>query len=356
MDESSAERIKTLESMIQPWEAREHLAVRIHEMGDCLTYLDEVSENFHQKDKQLEAILYMEKLVEQQKQILNYLKLPLEEDTDMVVGTMADYSDEDACPDEITVGDTVYNEGSREFRDRFVWGRRNLLLHFTRHANWRMFCRRVDIKDAIKAAIAGQRIEYNLYWDPATKVAVVVRGPVYDKRKNEITVQKITSVFPRTDERSLRAYRALDQLFINLAHKRQYATQLPTGAPEGMRRTHMRRWRAPYPIPKTMNLQLSDIPPGKGNSTSRPTEEELEWANNRLSEQPRAWAPSSYYWNGVYTPNGDLIVRDDPREAKREALELGRMVNRDMKLAEWQIDQQEEYQRQQEQYQNSWRR
>ena len=313
------EAVKAMDDLPAPWQAREDFAEGSEELMAMLKYIESIGEEYNMRKEYMDVLDYMDTLLDRQKQIVNFLKAPYATDSPESVETMAEFGMEDECPNELTMPDgTVMRESTTPHK--YYWARDNLILHFSQHAAWRLICRNVRPADAIKAAIAGRRIDYNLYWDPQTNVAVAVRGRPYDPRDRRTRIQKVTTVFPRTNEKALRAFQALEQLFFNNASKRRYyqMPQRPRGPPMRNPRYQKREWfPSRYPDKEILRLTLDNLPDGKGNSTMAPTPSELRYA--KLAVVPRNDEIGDYDPRVFYDPDGYIV---DKRTAKVEKRKL----------------------------------
>ena len=223
-------------------------------------------------------------------------------------------------PSSVVVKGVTYTPGHPKFKQRFYWGGDNLILHFSTHALWRMFVRDISIEVAIKAAIAGARIEYNLYWDRQTNIAAAVYGPKYDPhcRYDKPLIQKVITVFDRCDDRALRAFQALQQLLDT--------DDLRSISPRN------RRFEPPTVHSDIINLTLDDLGPTQGNSYEPPNRHQIyKYAYDPVEICYGSSHLKHYSFNTAFNPIGRVI---DPRDAKK----IGLILDRDMKFAESQID------------------
>lgn len=223
-------------------------------------------------------------------------------------------------PTSVVVNGVTYTASHPRFKQRFYWGGPNLILHFSSHALWRMFVRDISFEVAIKAAIAGSRIEYNLYWDRRTNIAAAVYGPKYDPRRHydKPLVQKVITVFDRSDDRALRAFQALQQLLDT--------DELRRRTPRGM------RFVEPEVMPDIIRLTLDDLGPGRGNSYDPPSRHQIyHYAYNPVEISYGSTHLRHYKFDTAFNPDGYVI---DAHVAKR----IGLRLDADMKFAESQID------------------
>lgn len=331
------EIVKALEALPTPWEARDDFVEGSKELMAMLQYIDTIGEEYDKKKEYMDVLDYMDSLLDRQKQIVKFLKAPYATDSPESVETMAEFGMEDDCPPELTLKDgTILRE--KDTPHRFYWARQNLILHFTQHASWRLICRNVTPENAVKASIAGRKIDYNLYWDPKTTVAAAVRGPPYDPHSRRIQIQKVTTVFPRTNEKALRAFQALEQLYFNNVAFAMYKREMPPrppGPPSKNRRLRKQEWRKRYPDRKILDLTLDDLPDGMGNSYVPPTPEDLKFAQ-RLAK-PKSYEIGNYNRSVLYDPDGYVV---SPRSAKREK----RKLQEAMKEVEDQFKEEDAYQ------------
>lgn len=223
-------------------------------------------------------------------------------------------------PTSVVVNGVTYTAKHPRFKQCFYWGGPDLILHFSSHALWQMFVRDISIEVAIKAAIAGSRIEYNLYWDRRTNIAAAVYGPKYDPRccYHKPIIQKVITVFDRCDKRALRAFQALQQLL--------YTDELRARA------SRDRRFEPPVVHSDIIRLTLDDLDPARGNSYECPSQHQIY----HYAYSPRPVHIGSrhlrhYSFTTAFNPMGRVI---DPRDAKQ----IGLRLDRDMKFAESQID------------------
>lgn len=355
----------------EQWEARLDLFMSLKESVDGLKYLDfDVGDDLADKAVAVDILNYLDSLCEQQCKIINYLKAAYE----------VDQGDSDAITEALTainLGDTdcpksipdpenpnvLLTEKSPRFNDKFFYARKHLILHFTKHANWRVFCRSgkglnggVTYKNAIIAAVYGKQIETNLYWDPHTNVAVALYGPVYDPEADYSSgdmIQKVLTVFDRTNERALRAYKGYMQL-LNIERKaRRYDNcpgyekpeQLSRFDPNRPKKNELRgttawftkmavRFQPPSPFTDIINYTRSDIPEGVGRSTARQTPEELEEFNRSSNayKPRRIWdlrIQGRYNFDVMYSPEGTVVDAEDAQylsdisDAKQRFAEIG---------------------------------
>ena len=332
------ETVKAMDDLPAPWQAREDFAEGSEELMTMLKYIDSIGEEYNKKKEYMDVLDYMDTLLDRQKKIISYLKSPYATDSPETVATMAEFGMEDECPTELTLPDgRVLRESTTPHR--YYWARNKLILHFTQHGSWRLICRNVKPADAIKAAIAGRRIDYNLYWDPQTNVAVAVRGRPYDPRDRRTRIQKVTTVFQRTDERALRAFQALEQLYFNNASKRRYGRmpQRPRGPPMRNPRYKKKRWDpTTYPDREILRLTLDNLPDGKGNSYVAPSEDELRYARKALV--PKRSEIGNYDERVLYDRDGYIVDRQTAREDKRR-------LQQDMRVVENQFRNEDDYQK-----------
>jgi len=331
------EVVKAMDELPAPWQALEDFAEGSDELMAMLKYIASIDGEYDKTKEFMDVLDYMDTLLDRQKQIINFLRAPYDTDSSELVATMAEFGMEDTCPEELTMPNgQVLRESTTPHR--YFWARKNLILHFTQHANWRLICRNVKPADAIKAAIAGRRIDYNLYWDPQTTVAAAVRGRPYDPRERQTRIQKVATVFPRTNENALRSYQVLQQLFYNNASKRRYNQMppRPTGPPKRNSRYTKKRWEPKlYPDREILRLTLDNLPDGKGNSYEAPTPSEL--SNAQLAVEPTPREIGNYNERALYDPEGYEVDRWTARALTNE-------LKRDMKIAEKQFAKEDAYQ------------
>lgn len=329
------ETLKALDALPTPWDARDDFAEGSEELMAMLQYIDTIGEEYNKKNEYMDVLDYMDTLLDRQKQIVKFLKAPYATDSPESVETMAEYPGEDDCDGELVLKDgTVLKE--KDTPSKFYWARKNLILHFTQHAEWRLICREVELKDAVKAAIAGRRIDFNLYWDPDTNIAAAVQGPRYNP-KGGIQIQKVTTTFERSDARALKAYQALRQLFFNNASRDKYqplTLQRPKGAPKKKKVTPIKmtpQWRPnKFANKQILDLTLDDLPDGMGNSDVQPSFQDLQLAQKLFKATPRQIG-AQYNKSVLYDRYGNVV---SPEQAKRDKHDL----QQEVKLAELQIE------------------
>ena len=369
-------------SLPEQWEARLDLFMSLKESVDGLKYLDfDVGDDLVDKDVAVDILNYLDSLCEQQRKMINYLKAAYEVDNveDSVVDSEAaltaiNLGDSD-CPESIPDPENpgvMLTERNPRFNDKFFYARKHLILHFTKHANWRVFCRGgqgsnggVTYKNAIIAAVYGKQIETNLYWDPNTNVAVALYGPVYDPDADYTSggdmIQKVLTVFDRTNQRALAAYKGYMQLLEINRKARLYETTPGYEKPEQLSRFDPIRtqgaiygtkawftkteekFQPPRPFIDIIKYTKDDIPTGMGRSTARQTADELqEFNRSRNAYKPRRMKDlrinGHYNMQVMYSPEG---VPMDDNEAKyrikindaKQRYAEGSVVNR-MRLEE----------------------
>lgn len=354
----------------QQWEARQDLYQSLEESMTALKYLDfEISDDIAQKDQAVKMLTYLRDLAKQQQEIMEYLMVPYADEEIVSAAeavTAVSMGDVD-CPNPIPNpnGDgTMVTES--DFVDTYFWGRNNLILHFTQHANWRIACRAgqgsnggVNLANAIKASIAGVQTEENLYWDPSTNVASSVVGPKYDPKYKYPTalIQKVLTIFDRTNDKALRAYKGyVELLAINRAAKKY--TQLkklrrPEELPMRQRPVisgqalwvvdPTNKFKPPRPSAEYMDFTIEDsLPNGSGNSEGAPTKDEMKKFKKTWKHKMILQGKTLDYWkapirgykrNTFYSPDGKAVSKPEglylAKLAKQRRLTAEQLVAND---------------------------